>query len=224
MTKRRSGSLPRLRLRLDAVSWRRCAKACSPPKRSPRAYRTPGQRTAHGHRAAPPSCWHRGGRRLAAAATTRAMADAKGSVNELSHAVTHAWALSAAGRSQDVRCRDRDDGSDDSIRWPRGAMGGPWPWREAWPPLDAATLPLRSRRCRKLRSPCRVRSPIPFPPSDHVPIWSSLGRALFESGRPAEALPWFQKVVGSGQEHLREPLDYVRSFYFLGRFTNSRAT
>jgi tetratricopeptide (TPR) repeat protein len=67
-----------------------------------------------------------------------------------------------------------------------------------------------------------VRSPIPFPRSQHVPIWSALGRALFENGRPNEALPWFQKVASSGHEHLREPIDFVRSFYFLGRIYEQR--
>ena len=36
-------------------------------------------------------------------------------------------------------------------------------------------------------------------------------------GRPADALPWFQKVADSGHEHVREPVEFVRSFYFLGR-------
>jgi tetratricopeptide (TPR) repeat protein len=53
--------------------------------------------------------------------------------------------------------------------------------------------------------------------SPHVLIWSSLGRALFESGRAADALPWFQKVASSGFEHVREPIEFVRSFYYLGR-------
>ena len=51
----------------------------------------------------------------------------------------------------------------------------------------------------------------------HVPIWSAVGEALLQSGRPAEALPWFEKVATSGYERVRQPIPFVRSFYFLGQ-------
>ena len=53
--------------------------------------------------------------------------------------------------------------------------------------------------------------------SSHLLIWSSLGHALIAAGRPGDALPWFQKVADSGSEHFGEPVEFVRSFYFLGR-------
>jgi tetratricopeptide (TPR) repeat protein len=51
----------------------------------------------------------------------------------------------------------------------------------------------------------------------HVPLWSALGQAHLASGREKEALPWFKKVNESITEHIYEPIDYVRSFYFLGK-------
>jgi tetratricopeptide (TPR) repeat protein len=54
-------------------------------------------------------------------------------------------------------------------------------------------------------------------PSLHLTVWSALGQALLESGKPAEALPWFRKCADSGFEHIYEPAAFVRSFYFLGR-------
>lgn len=51
----------------------------------------------------------------------------------------------------------------------------------------------------------------------HIPVWAALGRSLLETGRPAEARPWLEKVTSSGYEHARFPIEYVRSFYFLGR-------
>ncbi len=180
------------------------------------AYRTPGQRTALGHQAIATILLAQGRTALAAAAAARAMADAKGTVNELSHAVTQAWALSAAGRSKDADAviaamvpmidplapqRDRR-----TVALARGLVNlGRGDRAAAIGPLQEAQAALPKR------------SPLPFPRSHHVPIWSALGRALFEAGRPGEALPWFQKVAGSGHEHLREPIDFVRSFYFLGR-------
>ena len=192
------------------------AKALLSAERVATAYQTRGQRTALGHQIVATILLAQGRNALAAAAATRAMVDAKGTVNELSHAVTHAWALSAAGRSKDADAvistmvpmidplaqqRDRR-----AVALAKGlAALGRGDSAAAVEPLQEAQAALP------------VRSPIPFPRSHHVPTWSALGRALFETGRLGEALPWFQKVAASGQEHLREPIDFVRSFYFLGR-------
>jgi tetratricopeptide (TPR) repeat protein len=59
--------------------------------------------------------------------------------------------------------------------------------------------------------------PNPNGGSQHVLVWATLGQALFNSGRAAEALPWFEKVAAAGAEHIRQPILYVRSFYYLGR-------
>ncbi len=54
-------------------------------------------------------------------------------------------------------------------------------------------------------------------PSQHVPIWFALGEAHMGAGRPTEAEPWFTRVATSGFEHALQPIEYVRSFYYLGK-------
>jgi tetratricopeptide (TPR) repeat protein/TolB-like protein len=53
-------------------------------------------------------------------------------------------------------------------------------------------------------------------PSPHVPIWFSLASAYRAAGKDAEAARWYQRVADSGYEHVYSPIQYVRSFYFLG--------
>lgn len=47
---------------------------------------------------------------------------------------------------------------------------------------------------------------------DHVALWLSLGELHLQMGRPRQALPWLERVMDSGAEHLERPLSYVRSF------------
>jgi tetratricopeptide (TPR) repeat protein len=58
--------------------------------------------------------------------------------------------------------------------------------------------------------------------SQHVPIWYSLAQANLESGDEEKADEWFQRIVESGIEHVWWPIEYVRSFYFLGKIHESR--
>ena len=194
----------------------RSTEALTWADRTARAYTTPGQRSAVGHQNTAVALLARGQAALAAAATARSLADAKGTVGEPGALLLHAWALSAAGRSQEVEAAITALASTADPLAPTrdgrnlalarglvalsrgGAAAAIVPLQEA-----AAALPPRSGNV--------------VARSQHVLIWSSLGRALFDAGRPADALPWFRKVADSGHEHLREPVEYVRSFYFLGR-------
>lgn len=54
-------------------------------------------------------------------------------------------------------------------------------------------------------------------PGQHVVIWFALGEAHMGAGRPADAEPWFTRVATSGFEHAFQPLEFVRSFYHLGK-------
>ncbi len=58
--------------------------------------------------------------------------------------------------------------------------------------------------------------------SPHVDIWYTLGEASLGAGRNEEAARWFQKVVESGVEHTVFPIQFVRSFYFLGTLHEKR--
>ena len=180
------------------------------------AYKTPGQRSNVGHQAVAFALLATGQTASAVAATTRAVADATGTVGESGALVVHAWALSAAGRTQEAATAvgrleslasplaAQRDGRNAALA--RGLVA------LARGDAAAAIKPLQEAQAALLPrgGNIMIRNP-------HVLIWSSLGRALLEAGRPADAAPWFEKVADSGHEHVREPIEFVRSFYFLGR-------
>jgi tetratricopeptide (TPR) repeat protein/predicted Ser/Thr protein kinase len=194
----------------------RSAEGLTWAERVSSATKTKGPQSAAGHRLAATVLLARGQAALAAKESASALADAKGFPAEFNLLITHAWALSAAGRQKDadaaiatmVATVDPLSSARDqrNIALARGLVA------LARGDAAAAIKPLQDAQ-----GALSARGAFPGGPSQHVLIWSSLGRALFESGRVAEALPWFQKVAGSGYEHVREPIDFVRSFYFLGR-------
>ena len=59
------------------------------------------------------------------------------------------------------------------------------------------------------------------PPPHHVPIWFDLASAYLASGDLAQAEQRFQRIVDS-TEWLAFPVQYVRSFYFLGQIAEKR--
>jgi tetratricopeptide (TPR) repeat protein len=60
------------------------------------------------------------------------------------------------------------------------------------------------------------------PGSTHVPIWFSLASAHLANGNEEQARRWFQHIIESGIEHVGRPIQYVRSFYFLGKIHENR--
>ncbi len=56
----------------------------------------------------------------------------------------------------------------------------------------------------------------------HVAIWFSLGEAFLAGGRPAEAERWFDRITRSGIERPYTPVEFVRSFYHLGKIREAR--
>ena len=61
-----------------------------------------------------------------------------------------------------------------------------------------------------------------FGGNQHVPIWYSLASAQLAAGNEAEAADWYQKIVDSTTERISWPIEYVRSFYFLGKIHENR--
>ena len=53
--------------------------------------------------------------------------------------------------------------------------------------------------------------------TSHAAVWSVLGRAHLELGNLGEAEQWFHKVSELGDARSLFPLEFVRSFYFLGK-------
>jgi serine/threonine protein kinase/tetratricopeptide (TPR) repeat protein len=152
----------------------------------------------------------------AVAAAAVAVRDATGQPGEPRALVAQTWALSGAGRSADAATavaalrklvnpvsRIRDERSV-NIALGLSYLAGGDP-ASAVKALQAAVAAL---------SP---RGPIPTARSWHILAWSSLGQALYEAGKPDEARQWFEKVAGSGYERARQPFEFVRSFYYLGK-------
>ena len=51
----------------------------------------------------------------------------------------------------------------------------------------------------------------------HALIWYSLATAHREAGNLGEATSWYERILGSSEERLFEPIPYVRSFYYLAK-------
>ena len=47
-------------------------------------------------------------------------------------------------------------------------------------------------------------------------MWFALGRALIAAGKAPDAIRWFEQLAASKYESIAFPLEYVRSFYYLG--------
>jgi tetratricopeptide (TPR) repeat protein/TolB-like protein/predicted Ser/Thr protein kinase len=56
----------------------------------------------------------------------------------------------------------------------------------------------------------------PFP-SNHVPLWFAFASASLAVGHDADALEAFRRITHSGYEHAYFPIEYVRSWYYLGQ-------
>lgn len=57
---------------------------------------------------------------------------------------------------------------------------------------------------------------------EHVPLWFSLASAHLANGDEDEAARWFQRISDCTTEHINWPVQYVRSFYFLGKIHEER--
>ncbi len=180
------------------------------------ANKVPGQRSSVGHLLKGQILLARGQYALAAAAMTKAVADAKGTGQEPVALLGQAWALAAARRPGEAEAAVTEllstasplstvrDGRSANIARGLVALGGGNAAAAIKPLQDAAAA-------------LTPRSPGPNTRSWHLPVWSALGEALFVTGRPGDARPWFEKVSESGYERAVWPIEYVRSFYFLGR-------
>ena len=57
---------------------------------------------------------------------------------------------------------------------------------------------------------------------EHVPLWFSLASAHLLNGDHDQAAAWFERVSQCTTEHINWPIQYVRSFYFLGKIHEER--
>jgi len=123
------------------------------------AYKTPGQRSSLGHQAAAFVLLATGQAASAVAATTKAVTDAIGTVGEPTSLVTHAWALSAAGRTKDAASTvTRLESLTNPLAAQRDA--GTWRWLADWWRWRAETRPAQSSLCRTRKPRCPDEAPM----------------------------------------------------------------
>jgi tetratricopeptide (TPR) repeat protein len=58
--------------------------------------------------------------------------------------------------------------------------------------------------------------------NEHATLWFDLASAHRAGGDNEEAANWFGRVANSTTEHINWPIQYVRSFYFLGKIHEER--
>jgi tetratricopeptide (TPR) repeat protein/TolB-like protein/predicted Ser/Thr protein kinase len=56
----------------------------------------------------------------------------------------------------------------------------------------------------------------------HVPIWFALGSAQLAAGHVAEATVRFQKIIDAGRMRVVFPIEFVRSWYYLGQIAEKQ--
>ncbi len=194
----------------------RAAEAVSWAERAAQADKANGSRSSVGYQILGQTLLARGQNAAAVAALTKAVAEGKGAPEEGNALVYQAWALSAARRPAEAEAAIAALVSKAEplapVRDGRQANFARGLVMLARGEAAAAVQPLQDAAAA-----LTPRSGGPNARSWHLPIWSALGQALLESGRADEARPWFEKVAGSGYERARQPIDFVRSFYFLGR-------
>ena len=184
--------------------------------RAAAAYRTPGLRTGNAMRLKVAALAARGDTRGAISATERAVTAAKDTDEEARARVMLAWLLAVAGRHEasnaEIATLIASIQPVAKARDSRNAAFAQGLVALALHDSKAAISSLTEAQAGlSPKAPSHLHLPW------HIPIWSAMGQALLEAGRPSDALPWFRKVAESVNEHAFEPIDYVRSFYFLGR-------
>jgi eukaryotic-like serine/threonine-protein kinase len=80
---------------------------------------------------------------------------------------------------------------------------------------DAA---VRALTAAEQKLPVTAISPVP----PHVPIWFAAGEAHLAAHHDAEAAVRFQKVIDAGDLRAGSPIEFVRSFYYLGQISERK--
>jgi len=63
----------------------------------------------------------------------------------------------------------------------------------------------------------KAEQAVPEQSGNQVRVWFFLGRAYLEAGRPADAQDRFERVVTSHGDHVFQPMNFVRSLYYLAQ-------
>jgi tetratricopeptide (TPR) repeat protein len=184
-------------------------------ERAMTAYRTPGMRSAVARRNQALILAARSQQALALAQAQRGLTESRNTLQEPLLLVALADVLARMGRRADAEAAvaelnskaDPLAGSRDTrrVHLTRGLV--------ALASRDIAGA-ITALEAAETTLPPRGTAPGWNP---HVPIWYGLGEAYVAAGRDRDAARSFQRVADAGYERFAFPMEYVRSFYFLGR-------
>jgi len=198
----------------------RCAEALSATNRAIAAYQVPTLNTAVTHELAASLELQCGQTAEAVASAEKAVAGAKDDPEELNALGLFATTLSAAGRQKEA---------DAAVSEVASRADPLAPVRDARSLAFARGSVALARRdfAVAIEELQRAQAALPpggpaLTPSPHTPIWFALGEAYFDAGRIREAEPWFQKVVDRSAERTYEPVEFVRSWYYLAKIREER--
>jgi len=194
----------------------RSGEALAAAERAASAYRTPGVRTAVSRRNLANILLARSQAALALAHVEQARIESRNSPQEAMILVTAAQVLARMNRRPEAEDVIADLGAKSEALAPnrdarrvhlaRGLVA-----------LASRDVGMAIGELEKAQATLSARGPAPGGQSLHVPIWFNLAEAYFAAGRDQDAARLFQRVADAGYERYAWPVEYVRSFYFLGR-------
>ena len=198
----------------------RSAEALVAADEAVRAYANPGQRSAESHLFAAETRLARAEPREALREAEDARRDVAKQIFEMDVLVAIAGVQARLGRNAEAnraaealetRVTPLFGGRDRAYaHYARGQI--------ALHNRDAATA-IRELTQAQAHLPPRT---MPSLPSLHLPLWFALGEAHLAAGNDAEALRAFQRASESTFDHVTSPIEFTRSFYFLGTLHEKR--
>ena len=191
------------------------ADALTATERAATAYRVPGIRSAIARRNQAAILMSRSQPALALAQIQKARIEARNTPPEANILITLADTLARLGRraeAEDVLAEL--NAKADPLAGNRDARRGLLARGLVLLASRDAAGAIAALESAQATLPTRGTAPGQNP---HVPIWSALGEANLAAGRDADAARAFQKIADAGYERFPFPIEYVRSFYFLGK-------
>ena len=212
-TRRWSGAL--LQSQIAAFQGRR-SEALTWAERAVSAYKVPGQRSSVARRFSAALLAAGGQTSQALVQAQKSAAEAKGLAGERDSLRVEAVLLAASEQPKQA----------DEVLAALAALSDPLTaaindrmlaFARGQAALVRRDFPLAIAELTKAQAALSRRGGNVIATTTHVPIWFALGEAYLGAGRPKDAEPWFTRVATSGFEHAQQPLEYVRSFYHLGK-------
>ncbi len=198
----------------------RGTEALSAANRAIAAYQVPTLRTAVTHELAAGLELQCGQTAAAVASAEKAVAGAKDDPEELNALSLFAWTLSAAGRQKEADAAVSEVASKADPLAP-ARDGRTLAFARGSVALARRDFVVAIEELQRAQAALPPGGPALIP-SPHTSIWFALGKAYFDAGRTREAEPWFQKVLDRSAERTYDPVDFVRSWYYLGKIREER--